>query len=339
MGDNMLGKIKKTTIITSLTICILLFSLLFTIKTPVVEAQSPPYKITWTILNYYPTTKISAEIQESTIQKDFERWTKYLNVKVVFVKNADPKDVFCTVDFNRKTPLGSGGGDGPNTLCEINISNFKNLYIGPKPPVGKIWWSFESIATHEIGHALGLSHMNCGGCVMMSSYGGLVPQPKEIAALQSIWKNAVCSIPKCLTEPAIVDAKLDLSISDNKFVKGDIANIQWKITNLGNVDYYNAIQVYDLTDRKVLKLNFILVKPSQTVESIINFNTTLSSTGVHVIEGNYITLDADINKINNKVKLNLEILDPSIPVPIPPPTPEPIETVGIDTNNVRIHQN
>ena len=330
MGDNMLGKIKKTTIITSLTICILLFSLLFTIKTPVAEAQLPPYKITWTILNYYPTTKISAEIQESTIQKDFERWTKYLNVEVVFVKNADPKDVFCTVDFNRKTTLGSGSGNGPNTWCTINISNFKNLYIGPKPPFdGKIWWNFESIATHEIGHALGLSHMNCGGCVMMSSYGGLVPQPQEIAKLQSIWKDAVCSTPKCLTEPTIVDAKLDLSISDNGILKGDTANIQWKITNLGNVDYYNTILIRDLTDGKTLKFGFEApLLPSESRNGFVIWNTTSASIGVHVIEGNYITLDTDINKINNKATLNLEILDPSIPVPIPPTTPDPIETPG-----------
>lgn len=325
----MLGKIKSSTIITSLTICILLFSLLFTIKTPAVEAQLPPYKITWTILNYYPTSKISAELQESTIQKDFERWTKYLNVEVVFVKNADPKDVFCTVDFNRKTTLGTGGGNGPNTTCVVNISNLQNLYIGPKPPFdGKIWWSFESIATHEIGHALGLPHMNCGGCVMLSSYGGLVPQPQEVAALQSIWKDAVCNISQCLSEPKVVDAKLDLSISENKILKGNTTKIQWKITNLGNVDYYNTILVYDSTDKKTLKYNFILVKPSQTVEGIINFDTTLSSTGVHVIDGNYITLAADINKKNNKVTLNLEILDPNIPVPILPPTPEPIETIG-----------
>ena len=256
----MLGKIKKTKIITSFTICILLFSLLFTINTPGAEAQLPPYKITWTILNYYPTTKISAQIQESTIQKDFERWTKYLNAEVVFVKNANPKDVFCTVDFNRETPLGTGSGDGPNTSCVININNSKNLYIGPKPLDGKIWWSFESIATHEIGHGLGLSHMNCGGCVMMSSYGGLVPKPQEIAALQAIWKDAVCTIPQCLGEKAIVDAKIDFTISNNKVVKGDTAQLQWKITNLGHVDYYNTIWVNDLTDGKTFKFNFVLVK-------------------------------------------------------------------------------
>ena len=174
--------------------------------------------------------------------------------------------------------------------------------------------------------------MNCGGCVMMSSYGGLVPKPQEIAALQAIWKDAACNIPQCLGEKAIVDAKIDFTISNNKVVKGDTAQLQWKITNLGNVDYYNTIWVNDWTDGKNFKYNFVLVKAGQTVQGIIDWNTAASSIGVHKIEGNYITLGTDINKTNNKVIIYPEILDPKIPVPITPPTPEPKWRLEIEYN-------
>ena len=152
--------------------------------------ENPPKMITWTILDYYPKTNyISVEEQEQILKKAFNNWIQHINAEAVFIPHANAKDVFCTVQFTPPTnvnAISAGRGDG-KSWCKIFFNSNKIFYIDSPPP-NMVAYKLESHATHVIGHGLGLSDMQCQGCIMNPSIGtSVVPQPVEITKLQTIW--------------------------------------------------------------------------------------------------------------------------------------------------------
>lgn len=307
------------------------FLLFLPIISPIFAVEEP-YRITYTITSFYAEPNrynMTIAKQEAMVQQSFDAWIKNINAKAVYMKGADPKTVFCVIAFKPITTigaLGTGGGGGPNTWCTANTNSNLLLYIPPKPPFdGRVSWNALSIMTHEIGHGLGLGHMNCPGCVMQ--YSGAtytIPQKEEIAVLQKLWINAKCTIASCLTVPAIVDGELTkISTQQTNIVLGDKITFDYTITNLGNVEIYATILISDNTDHKTIKFTFEPpLLPGGTRTGFVIFNTTLSSIGTHEIMAYWAPITGDINISNNKKLLNIEILSS---VPTPTPLPDPID--------------
>lgn len=305
--------------------CLLFLFLLIPI--PLIFAEEEPYRITYTITSFIPQPQrynLTIEKQEAMVQQAFDAWTNHINAKAIYMKGANPISVFCRIDLysaNTGSGLGSGGGSGPNTSCVANLSSGILVYVPPKPPFdGRVSWNALSIITHEIGHGLGLGHMNCPACVMQ--YSGAtytVPQKEEISVLQKIWVNAKCTIASCLAVPPVVDGALtNFSTLQKNIIKGDIVNFDYTLSNLGNVQIYQVFIVSDLTDNKTLKFIFIPpILPSQSRSGIVIWNTTLASTGIHTMQAYWSPATGDINPINNKIVLNILVSDSNLPEPEP----------------------
>jgi len=281
----------------------------------ILEEELEPYRITWTIKNYYSNTfaPISQAEQEATVQQAFEHWTQHINAEVIFVKNADPKDVFCTVDFKPLRHIGGGGGDGPNTWCVVDIGSNQHLYVGEKPESTYVHRSLLAIAAHEGGHGLGLTHKNVGSCMMFTNYGDGISQcDVEVAELQTLWKDAVNP-----PDSPLLDGSMKEFFAEQTYVRfGDTARLHFTIENIGNLDYNSIVWFFDKTDNIVIRSGpFYRLDPGETAIGFVDWDTgmigTEASIGVHEIQGHWLADTNDVNKANNFITIFVTVHDPT----------------------------
>ncbi len=70
-------------------------------------------------------------------------------------------------------------GDCGNGFCRIQFSSTRNW----------LFTDFESVALHEMGHALGLDHSSFPNTVMAPSTGGRVLAPDDVLAVSTLWDS------------------------------------------------------------------------------------------------------------------------------------------------------
>jgi len=307
--------------------------------------HADPFIVSYTITEYLSFSTASKAIQEAAVHNAVTAWAEHLNAKVVFVPNAEKKDVFCWIAFTQLSELGAGGGR-PGFDCQASVSKnaapwyFSNHQVKPTGDT-KRWLDAEVTLQHELGHGFGLGHYGLATCQMFASYGGSPDRhcQKELDRLQLIWKDV-----EPWPDVIIYDGAMKSFTGPSTAVPGETVRLDWTIENRGTFFYKSTVWFFDFTDKKTIQFGpFIELAAGETF-STSTFYTLKDDAiiGEHKIRGCYLGNNFsdpehvhlnDINSSNDCVNIIINVIDiaqqPPVPEPTPEPTPQPVQLMTL----------
>ncbi len=302
---------------------------------PIDAQHAEPFQVTYTITEYLSFTFHSKAIQEAAVHNAVTAWAEHLNADVIFIPNAEKKDVFCWIAFTRLSELGAGGGR-PGFTCQAEVSkNASQWYFSNhevKPDGGThIIRDAEVTLQHELGHGFGLGHYGLGSCQMFASYGGSPDRhcDAELDRLQLLWQD-VEPWPDVRT----YDTSMKSFSAPSTVVKGDQVVLNWTIENVGTWFTNNIVWFIDWKDIKVIQSGpFYELSPGETFSGTVIWDTSLVSLGEHKVRGCWLGNNFsdpehqhmnDIDSTNDCIDIFITVTDIAQPPPEPEPEPTPV---------------
>ena len=159
----------------------------------------------WQILGDLPG--ISRDSFKSAIFQAFASWQAVCDLSFAEAGNSSPDIIITTGRIDR-----SGGvlawselPDGSDRQLQQKYDTSESFVIAMSPPRGKI--DLLAVATHEIGHALGLEHAANGSPDLMAPIyqpGRRTPQPGDVARIQKLYPKVMIPDPVPPTEETTV---------------------------------------------------------------------------------------------------------------------------------------
>jgi hypothetical protein len=150
-------------------------------------------KLTWALIR--PTPQLRDGDVRRVLNQAFTIWTKYVPLDIVEVSpqsNADIKVEFGSRDHGDAYPF-----DGPNIVLAhafyptnggLHFDNDEKWTTEPKTDSSYV--NLFQTAIHEMGHSLGVAHLNASGAIMFPYYSPVIPldlAPEDIQAIQQIY--------------------------------------------------------------------------------------------------------------------------------------------------------
>lgn len=146
-----------------------------------------------TMGTYYSYTAEFIAAYQEVIHDAFDQWSYYADIEFVFTYDTSNADIVIgwdTIDGADGT-LGecaySYYSDGSMAWAEIRFDTAESWALTNETATYDLV-SFEAVALHEIGHALGLSHTSNSDSIMYAYYGGsLELTSDDISGIQALY--------------------------------------------------------------------------------------------------------------------------------------------------------